>query len=884
MSKEVFTVTVEAAVSQLATNLESGLSVTEASNRLLQNGPNALVEPPSKAWIFKILAQFKDFLVIILIIAAVISIVVGDDLIDGMIILAILIVNMIISLVQENKADNALKELKNMSAPKVKVLRQGDIKQMDSAELVVGDVVILDAGDYVPADLRITESINLRIDEAALTGESVPTEKHAEVVLDSDTPLGDRKNSAFMGTVVNYGRGKGIVSATGMATEMGKIATILNTVEEQQTPLQIKLDKMAKKLGIILVIACAVIFGIGFLYDMDLMEIFMVSVSLAVAAVPEGVAIVTTMILAMGVHRMVKSNVIVKRMSAVETLGSTTVICSDKTGTLTQNKMTVVNVFDTDHVYEVTGTGYQATGEVVADVPLTKNIAKMAEIAALCNDALYDVNESKVIGDPTEAAMLVFCEKSGLGHKAYQEAHERLREIPFDSDRKLMSTYNVVNNQIVMNTKGAPDEIIRRATKIYHGGEILQMSETMRTKLLEQNEQFAKAAFRVLGFAFKEYASESDIDEVEQELIYVGMMCMIDPPREEAKDAIAACHHAGINVKMITGDHKITASVIGKQLGIIKDMGAALEGLEINGLSDEQLREKVKTVNVFARVSPEHKVRIVKAIQANDNIVAMTGDGVNDAPSLKQADIGIAMGITGTDVSKEASDIILTDDNFVSIVNAIEQGRTIYNNIRKVIGYLLSANIGEIMIMLLAIVFRFPVPLVATQLLFVNLLTDALPAFALGMEEKEAGIMAKKPRDPQESIINKVMRNMIIYKCIFLAFAVLGSFYYGWKTYGEATGITFAFFTLVSSELLVTYSARTETFLGFKKATFSNHFLNRSILVSFVILLVTIYVPALRYMFSTEALTMWQLLIAFLFSLIPILGSEMSKLLGSSRK
>jgi len=879
MSKEFFTKTIEETVLKLATNLDEGLSPEQALTRLEQNGPNALTQAPSKSWIYKILAQFKDFLVIILIIAAIISIVVGGEIIDGIIIIAILIINVIISLIQESKADNALKELKSMSAPKAKVMRGGDIKQLDSSELVVGDVIILDAGDYVSADLRITESINLRIDEAALTGESIPTEKKAESILAADVPLGDRTNLAFMGTVVNYGRGKGVVCATGMDTEMGKIATILNAVEQQQTPLQIKLDRMAKKLGIVLIAACAVIFGIGLLYDMYIVEIFMVSVSLAVAAVPEGIAIVTTMILALGVHRMVKSNVIVKRLSAVETLGSTTVICSDKTGTLTQNKMTVVKVFDIDNIYEVTGTGYQSAGVVVADEPLSKNISKMAEIAALCNDALYEVNEAKVIGDPTEAAMLVFCEKSGLEHKAYQEAHVRIREIPFDSDRKIMSTYNVVGDKIVMNTKGAPDEIILLTTKIYQDGKILPMTNKIRARLLVQNSEFAKSALRVLAFAFKEYACESDIDGVEEELIYVGMMCMIDPPREEAKAAIASCHYAGINVKMITGDHKITASVIGKQLGIVKDDNEALEGSEINELSDEQLREQVKHTNVFARVSPEHKVRIVQAIQSGEYIVAMTGDGVNDAPSLKQANIGIAMGITGTDVSKEAADMILTDDNFVSIVSAVEQGRTIYNNIRKVIGYLLSANIGEIVIMLLALMFRWPIPLVATQLLFVNLLTDALPAFALGMEGKEDGIMDKKPRDPHEAIINRTMRNMIIYKCTFLSVAVLGSFFYGWQTYGEAVGITFAFFTLVSSELLVTYAARTVKFLGFKKELFANRFLNRSIIFSFIILLATIYVPVLRYMFTTKQLSLWQLFVAFSFSLIPIFGSESSKLL-----
>ncbi|MCL2839428.1 MAG: cation-translocating P-type ATPase [Defluviitaleaceae bacterium] len=880
MNKDYHNITTSETIEGLKTNEHNGLTMSEATSRIAQNGPNRLDEAKKKHWIFKILAQFKDFLVIILIIAAIISIVVGGDWIDGSIIIAILIINVIIGLVQENKADNALKELKAMSAPKAKVLRDGVVDKIDSSHLVVGDIVMLDAGDYIPADVRIIESINMRVDESALTGESITVEKNADITIPADAPLGDRINLAFMGTVVNYGRGKAVVCATGMDTEMGKIASILNQVEDTQTPLQTKLDSMAKRLGIVLILTCAIVFAIGFLRGMDLVTMFMTSVSLAVAAVPEGIAIVTTMILALGVHRMVRSNVIIKKMRAVEALGSTTVICSDKTGTLTQNKMTVVKVFDYENIYEVSGTGYSADGAIAAHIPLTTNIHKMAEIAVLCNDSSYDVQNAQIIGDPTEAAMLVLGEKAEKNRDTLHNAHKRIREIPFDSERKLMSTYNLINGEIIMNTKGAPDEIIRRSEYYLKNGEILPMTDEVKQNLITQNENFAKQALRVLGFSYKKYESETQLDDEEQDLIYVGMMCMIDPPRVEAKDAIANCHHAGIIVKMITGDHKITASAIGKALGILKDKDIALEGVELNNLSDEKLIEKVRDINVFARVSPEHKVRIVSALKADGNIVAMTGDGVNDAPSLKRADIGIAMGITGTDVSKEAADMILTDDNFVSIVSAVEQGRTIYNNIRKVVGYLLSANIGEILIILLAIVFGLPVPLVATQLLFVNLLTDAFPAFALGMEGKEADIMSRKPRDPKEPIINGIMRKTILFKCIFLSAGVLGAFLYGlhfYSSYDNSVAITLAFFTLVSSELLVTYTARTEGYIGLNKSIFANIFLNRSILISFVILFATIYVPVLNQMLTTVPLSPTQLGISFVFSLIPIIGSELSK-------
>ena len=885
MDTNFYSKSAEESLSELNSDIKDGLTAAEAARRLEQNGPNRLQSAKKKPLIFRIFEQFKDFLVIILIAAAIISAVAGDGLKDAIIIVAILVVNMIIGITQENKADNALKELKNMSSPKAKVRRDGVIDKIGSEDVVVGDIVTLDAGDYIPADIRIVESMNLRVDESALTGESVPIQKDAGAVLEGEVSLGDRINLASMGTVVSYGRGVGVVYATGMNTEMGKIATILSDTDEGSTPLQDKLNSLAKTLGIVCIVTCALVFLIGFLYNWlgigqvrNLIDMMMISVSLAVAAVPEGVAIVATVILAIGVSKMVKANAIVKKLRAVETLGSTTVICSDKTGTLTQNKMTVVKCFDMENLFEVTGSGYEATGELIGMLPITKNISLMSEIAVLCNDAVYDRANAKIIGDPTEGAMLVFGAKLGKYKEEFDGLYRRVQEIPFDSDRKLMSTYNLRDGKVVMNTKGAPDGIICRSSKIFSDGKVVPMTEEKRAALLAQNEEFAVQALRVLGFAYKEYESQSDIDNAEEDLVYVGMMCMIDPPREEVKGSVEQCHGAGITVKMITGDHKVTASAIAQSLGIMKDGDEALDGADLNNLSDEELREKVKTVNVYARVSPEHKVRIVTAVKANNNIVAMTGDGVNDAPSLKRADIGIAMGITGTDVSKEAADMILTDDNFVSIVGAVEQGRTIYGNIRKVTGYLLANNIGEILIILLAIVFGWRTPLVATQLLFVNLLTDAFPAFALGMEGKEKGVMRRKPRDPLEPIINKTMRVSVGFRAAFIAIASLLSFLIGSFVIGSyEVAISMCFFTLVASELLVAYPSKKESFLGLNGAMFDNRFLNLSTIASIAILFAVMYIPVLNMLFTTVPLSLSQLGIALALVLLPLIGFEISK-------
>jgi len=833
---------IQQSLEALNSNPSTGLTATEATKRLETYGHNRLKSAKKKSLLLRILAQFKDFLVIILLIAATISIFAGDGLKDAILIIGILLVNIIISITQENKADNALAQLKNMASPKAKVRRDNHVEKIDSDNLVPGDIIIIDAGDYIPADIRIIESINLKIDESALTGESLPVSKNADAILSKTSSLGDRVNLASMSTVATYGRGSGLVVNTGMNTEMGKIATILNETPESNTPLQDKLNAMAKVLGLVCIVTCLLIFGIGLWYGMDLIEMFMVSVSLAVAAVPEGVAIVATVILAIGVQKMVKQGAIVKRLRAVETLGSTTVICSDKTGTLTQNKMTVVEISNPE------------------------NIEKIAEIAIHCNDAIYD--DGKIIGDPTEGAMLVYA----INAAQDIPTHKRIGEIPFDSERKLMSTFNQNGSKIIMNTKGAPDQVIRRSTHIYENGKIIPMTEEIRTQLFSQNESFASEALRVLALAFK--ACENT-NATEEELIFVGMMCMIDPPRKEAKSAIEQCHQAGINVKMITGDHKTTAAAIATSLGIMEAGTETLSGEEIDTLTPDELKEKAKTVNVYARVSPEHKVRIVTAIKENGNIAAMTGDGVNDAPSLKRADIGIAMGITGTDVSKEAADMILTDDNFVSIVSAVEQGRTIYSNIRKVTGYLLSCNIGEILIIFLAIIFGLPVPIVATQLLFVNLLTDAFPAFALGMEGKEPNVMKKPPRDPREPIINKNMRGTVALRAVFLAVSCLGAFLYGYHFHDYAIAISMCFFTLVATELLVAFSSKTVEPVG--RTVFANIFLNISMLLSLGVLIAVMYIPVLNDLFTTMPLSLSQMGVCLGLVLVTILGSELVK-------
>ena len=877
--KQYFSQTASDSARDLQVDLSAGLSSQEAAKRIQEYGANRLEGGKEKSLLQMALEQLKDFLVIILMVAAIISIGLGEAL-EGIVILAIVILNTCLGVYQENKASNALKALREMASPHAKVLRGGQVVEIASSEVVPGDVVVLDAGDYIPADLRLIESVNLKIDEAALTGESVPVEKDAKAILPEDASLGDRINCAYMGTVITYGRGKGIITETGMKTQMGNIANMLNESEDEATPLQKKLDSLGKTLGIVCLAICGIIFLLGWWHGDDLFESFMNAVALAVAAIPEGLTVVVTVVLAMGMQKMVKVNAIIKRLSAVETLGSTTVICSDKTGTLTQNKMTIQRIYDGKELYEVSGTGYSPVGDITdaSGSKSTDAVRKILEGILLCNDAIYDPGKEMIVGDPTEGAMVVLAHKAGIVKGELEAKYPRLQEIPFDSDRKLMSTFHSIGGKTIMYTKGAPDELLRRCISIDLGGKEEALTDEKRQEILSVNQNFAESALRVIGSAYREMSAVDTSFESENDLIFTGLVGMIDPPREEAKAAIDVCKKAGIQVKMITGDHKITATAIGRQLGIVEGEAVAVEGRAISEMDDAQLRECVKTTNVFARVSPEHKVRLVDAVRANGNIAAMTGDGVNDAPSLKHADIGIAMGITGTDVSKEAADMILTDDNFASIVKAVSEGRTIYSNIRKVVGFLLSCNIGEILVIFLAMVGNLPVPLVAIQLLAINLITDAFPAFALGMEKEEAGVMNRPPRDPAEPIVDRKMSIAVGIQSVFLAVGTLGSFLYGLYVHNDLeVARTCAFLTLVLGELLRAYSARSEKTSVFRMKVFENSYLNKCVLFSVIFLIATIYVPFLNPVFSTVPLILDEIVVAFVLAFIPMLGGELAK-------
>jgi Ca2+-transporting ATPase len=880
--KEYYSITREDALKRLDTDAKNGLTLEEGKKRLNEFGENKLLGKTEKSLFMLFLEQMKEFLVIILILASIASIALGET-VDGVAIISIVLLNGILGVYQENKASNALKALKEMASPFSKVLRETVWREINSAELVPGDIIQLDAGDNVPADVRLIESMTMKIDESALTGESVPVEKKAAAVLAEDTSLGDRANCAFMGSVVTYGRGKALVTGTAMNTEMGKIAKMLNETEEGETPLQTKLNALGKLLGIACLAICAVIFGLGMLQKDPPLELFMTAVSLAVAAVPEGLTVVVTVILALGMQRMVKSNAIIKKLSACETLGSTTVICSDKTGTLTQNKMTVVSVYDNSRLYNVTGSGYSYEGEITSedDEPVGVGVEKTLTCAALCNDASYNESENLIIGDPTEGSLLVAARKIGLSKLTLEKNMRRIGEIPFDSDRKLMSTFHKLpDGGTLMFTKGAPDEILRRATFIYVDGETRPITQEEKRRIAHANADYAKNALRVLGMACREVDEPSESVEIENDLIILGLVGMIDPPRDEAKDAVAVCKRAGIEVKMITGDHKITASAIGRELGIIDDdISQSAEGRELDSLSDEALREKVKSTNVFARVSPEHKVRIITAIKDNGEIAAMTGDGVNDAPSLKKADIGVAMGITGTDVSKEAADMILTDDNFASIVLAVSEGRTIYNNIRKVVSFLLSCNIGEILLIFTAMLLNLPVPLAPIQLLMINLITDAFPAFALGMEAAEKDVMDAAPRDPNEPVVNKKMAVAICIQSVFLAASTLASFIIARRHYGDEIASTVCFLTLVLGELFRAYSSRSEHQTIFKMPIASNAYLNKTVIISTLFVFATIYIPFLHPIFNTSFLPIAAIGLCALCASLPLVGGEAAKLI-----
>ena len=878
-------------------SLDAGLNTEQVSENQKKYGWNQLKEANKKTFLSKVADQFKDFLILILLAASVVSFSIGEKT-DAMIIVAIVIINAMLGLYQEGKAEKAIEALQKLAAPNANAIRNGAPISVPAEQLVPGDVVVLETGDIVPADLRLVESYNLQIEEASLTGESVASEKRAEDICEEDVSLADRKNMAYASTILTYGRGKGVVVSTGHDTEIGKIAEVIQGYEEESTPLQKKLARLGKQLGIIVLAVCVVVFVIGILQNLPMLDMFMTSVSLAVAAIPEGLPAIVTVVLSLGMGKMASKHAIVKKLPAVETLGTTTVICSDKTGTLTQNEMTVVKVFVDEHILDVEGEGYEADGRIChekeeVDVETVPTLERLLEITLLANDAkLKRLENGKlgVMGDPTEGALITLANKWDMYSKDYEEAHPRKNELPFDSDRKMMTTFheNIGENPVVSFTKGAPDVVLSRCSYWEKNNEIVELNEELREKISEVNQKFSKNALRVLALAYRSFEKmpeEITVDEIEKEMIFVGLVGMIDPARAEAKEAIKLCKHAGIIPVMITGDYKETAFAIGQQLGMVEDISQAMMGTELEQYNAEQMREIVKDKRVYARVSPEHKVKIVTALKENGNIVAMTGDGVNDALAIKKADIGIAMGITGTDVAKNTAEVILTDDNFASIVDAVQEGRIIYSNIKKFVSFLLSCNIGEILIVLVSILMKLPVPLLPIQLLWLNLVTDSFPALALGVEKGDEDIMNQPPRDPQEPILDKKTSIRITVQSIAITIATIGAYQYGLHHFTEHSlegARTIAFVTLILAELLRSYSARSESHTVMSIGMFSNRALTLGTVFSLFMTLIVIYIPFMRTLFHTVFLGAeeWSRIIPF--ALIPFVVGEVYKLFHKS--
>ncbi len=886
---------IQAISEELSTDLQKGLSREEAAGRIEKYGYNELKEKEKEPVWVKIGRQLKDFLVVILIIASIVSGMVGE-ISDSIVIIAIVIVNAVLGVVQEGKAEKAMEALKKMSAPNAKVLRDERIETVPAKNLVPGDVVFIEAGDSIPADMRLIESSNLKVEEASLTGESVPSEKDASKAFDTEVSIGDRLNMAYMSTIVTYGRGKGIVVNTGTNTEIGRIAEAIQTFEDETTPLQQKLNELGKLLGLACLIICVIVFAIGFMRGGDILELFLVSVSLAVAAIPEGLPAVVTIVLALGMKRMVRRNAIVRKLLAVETLGCVTVICSDKTGTLTQNEMTVVRAFTDGNIYKISGQGYNPSGEITFEDEKIKPEAEpglklLLSAGVLCNDSTLEQKDARenlwgIIGDPTEGALVVAGAKAGFDKAKMNEAHARIEEIPFDSERKMMTTFhnNFIQNKIVSFTKGAPDIILGRCAKMLQNGSVIDMTEAMKEQIAKVNSEFAGDALRVLAFTYREYDKLPEAissDEIENDLIFVGLMGMIDPARVEASEAIKICKEAGIKPVMITGDHKDTAVAIAAELGLMEEHSGVLTGNELDKFSDEELFNRVENTSVYARVSPEHKVRIVEMLKKRGHIAAMTGDGVNDAMALKKADIGVSMGITGTDVAKGTADIILMDDNFATIVSAVEEGRIIYGNIRKFVFFLLSCNIAEIFIIFLSILFNMPVPLVPIQLLWLNLVSDSFPALALGTEAGEPGIMKKKPRDTKEPILNKSLSTGILILSIAQTAAVLAAFRWALNNYDKdlETARTIAFTTLVVVELFMAFTCRSERYPVIKLGIFSNRALVLAAITSFVLGIAVLYIPFLQPIFKTVSLGIRDWVMILLLSIVPVLTGEIYKLI-----
>jgi Ca2+-transporting ATPase len=943
---------------------EHGLTAEEAQKRIEQYGPNQLTEAKRPGFLALLWAQISDFVVMLLIVAAIISAIIGwgeyvktgstAEFIDAGAIVAIVVLNATLGIVQERRAEEALAALKKLAAPEAHILRDGQRITVPARELVPGDIVYLESGNFVPADLRLLEAVNLRVEEASLTGESLAVQKNATLELEGNAPLGDRKNTAFMGTTVSYGRGRGVVTSTGMKTQLGMIATMLQSVETEETPLQKRLDELGKTLSIGALALVVVVFIVALInqtaiaelfsapaayfgeYVKEITEVFMIAVSLAIAAVPEGLPAVVTISLALGMQEMIKRHALIRKLSSVETLGSATTICSDKTGTLTQNEMTVTRLWADGQFVDVTGSGYVPQGDFRVDgspVDLGKYPAIQTTLwlGVLNNDAEVSAEEDgssyRVVGDPTEAALIVAAEKAGAARHSVDSAYPREREIPFDSERKRMVTVHSIadprtddfspfttdeyKDWNVIVVKGAPDVVLKLCTQYQAmNDEPTAMDETARQRILAANDAMTRDALRVLCVAgrVERKVPEGEIkpEDVERDLVFVGLIGMIDPAREEVKTALATARHAGIRTVMITGDYPNTARAIAEAIGLLRPGKKVMTGAELDEISDKELDAVIEDTDVFARVSPEHKMRIVDALQINNEVVAMTGDGVNDAPAIKRADIGVAMGITGTDVAKETADMVLTDDNYASIVSAVEQGRVIYGNIRKFVFFLLSSNVAEIMIIFLATLAGLPAPLTAIQLLWLNLITDGAPALALAMEKGDPDIMDRPPRPKNEPIINSSMRLGIVIQTIAQTGAVLTAFCLGllwelehlglgapagtnpliylinfdWKSINlEAlrTAETMAFITLSLCELFRAYTVRSERASLFRIGVFSNKWMQYAVGLSIILLLLVCTVPFLQEVFNTHFMNGPEWLVVLGLSILPAVSEEITK-------
>lgn len=844
------------------------LSDEQVKEKQERFGFNELVEGKKKSLPRIFLEQFKDFLVIILIISAIVSLFLGEAE-SAAVILVVITMNAILGTVQTVKAEHSLDSLKQLSAPNAKVVRGGIVVEIPSREIVVGDEVLLEAGDYVPADGRILENASMKVDESALTGESVGVEKVSHA-LEGELPLGDRRNMVFSGSFVTYGRGSFIVTDTGMNTEVGKIAGLLKTASEKKTPLQVNLDRFGQKLSIIILVLCAGLFGLQVFKGGNIADAFLFAVALAVAAIPEALSSIVTIVLAFGTQRMAKEGAIIRKLQAVEGLGSVSIICSDKTGTLTQNKMTV------EHYYI---DGEDISAEKID--PLNPLHKQMLRLSILCNDSTNI--DGREIGDPTETALINIGDKLGVPAQRVRSAYPRLGEIPFDSDRKLMSTLHNLKDGYTMITKGAVDVMLGRVKYVQKNGELIPLSEEDMDRISRANERYSEEGLRVLGVGYRKFDSEKILTpEDEKDLVFLGLIAMMDPPREESAAAVADCISAGIRPIMITGDHKVTAAAIARRIGILTDMSQACEGCEIDGLSDEELKDFVEDITVYARVTPEHKIRIVRAWQEKGNIVSMTGDGVNDAPALKQADIGVAMGITGTEVSKDASSMILTDDNFATIIKAVENGRNVYANIKRAIQFLLSGNFAGILVVLLSSLLGLPVPFAAVHLLFINLLTDSLPAIALGLEPYKHDVMKEKPRPMNESILTKTFLTRVGIEGAVIGLITLVAFYIGYRGGNARLASTMAFGVLCLSRLVHGYNCKSKGRVIFTKRFFNNRYMQGAFLAGFLMLTLVLTVPALQGLFSVQTLNLSQLFTVYGLAFLNLPVIQGMKMLNTS--